>query len=130
MCFGLGLGLRIRRSAIRLQWRDCYSSLALLLSQLISMADEVIVHGGIQAVDLSYAKQFLTKHHYGVLATRRKNGELQMSPVTCGLDAEGAPSSAAAKRPTKLTICERSARRALRFHAQFHGEAGASERRR
>ena len=35
------------------------------------------------------AKEFLMKHHWGVLATRRQDGKLQMSPITPGLDAEG-----------------------------------------
>ena len=37
-------------------------------------------------VETARAKEFLKNHHHGVLATRRKNGDLQMSPVTCGLD--------------------------------------------
>ena len=40
-------------------------------------------------VETDKAKEFLKNHHHGVLATRRKNGDLQMSPVTCGLDSEG-----------------------------------------
>ena len=40
-------------------------------------------------VDTGGAKEFLKNNHYGVLATRRKNGGLQMSPVTCGLDSVG-----------------------------------------
>ena len=38
-------------------------------------------------VETGRAKEFLKNHHHGVLATRRKNGDLQMSPVTCGLDS-------------------------------------------
>ena len=37
-------------------------------------------------VDVSAAQEFLTRHHCGVLATRRKDGGLQMSPITVGLD--------------------------------------------
>lgn len=32
---------------------------------------------------------FLRSRHHAVLITRRSSGELQSSPVTCGLDAEG-----------------------------------------
>ena len=42
-----------------------------------------------KSVSLDSAKEFLVKHHWGVLATRRKDGRLQMSPLTPGLDAEG-----------------------------------------
>ena len=37
-------------------------------------------------MDVAKAKEFLTRHHYGVLATRRKDGTVQMSPITPGLD--------------------------------------------
>jgi PPOX class probable F420-dependent enzyme len=40
-------------------------------------------------MDLTQAQQFLTEHHRAVLATRRRDGRIQMSPVTVGLDAEG-----------------------------------------
>jgi PPOX class probable F420-dependent enzyme len=40
-------------------------------------------------MDLTQAQQFLTEHHRAVLATRRSDGRIQMSPVTVGLDAEG-----------------------------------------
>jgi hypothetical protein len=39
--------------------------------------------------NIDSAKEFLTKHHWGVLSTRRKDGNLQMSPITPGLDAKG-----------------------------------------
>lgn len=39
--------------------------------------------------DIGRAREFLKSNHQGVLATRRKNGELQMSPVTVGLDSVG-----------------------------------------
>ena len=40
-------------------------------------------------IEIDKAKEFLTQHHWGILATRRKNGNLQMSPVTVGLDDQG-----------------------------------------
>jgi len=35
------------------------------------------------------ARRFLAEHHRGVLATYRRDGKVQQSPVTSGLDAQG-----------------------------------------
>jgi len=40
-------------------------------------------------VSLERAQQFLRAHHRAVLATVRADGRPQMSPVTCGVDADG-----------------------------------------
>jgi PPOX class probable F420-dependent enzyme len=40
-------------------------------------------------VGIEHAQQFLRAHHRAVLATRRADGRPQMSPVTCGVDADG-----------------------------------------
>jgi len=40
-------------------------------------------------MDLTEARQFLATHHCAVLATRRRDGRLQMSPITVGVDAAG-----------------------------------------
>ena len=40
-------------------------------------------------MDLAQARQFLSEHHHAVLATRRRDGRLQLSPVTVGLDGAG-----------------------------------------
>ena len=40
-------------------------------------------------MDIAVAQQFLREHENAVLATWRRNGRLQMSPVTVGLDAAG-----------------------------------------
>jgi len=40
-------------------------------------------------MDLAQARQFLSEHHRAVLATRRRDGRLQLSPVTVGLDGAG-----------------------------------------
>ena len=39
-------------------------------------------------IDLARARKFLAEHHHAVLATRKKDGGVQMSPVTSGLDAQ------------------------------------------
>lgn len=40
-------------------------------------------------MDLREARQFLSEHHRGVLATRRSDGGIQQSPVLVNLDGEG-----------------------------------------
>ena len=37
-------------------------------------------------MDIAHAQQFLREHENAVLATWRRDGRLQMSPVTVGLD--------------------------------------------
>lgn len=74
-------------------------------------------------VDLSHAKNFLEKYHHGVLATRRKNGALQMSPVTCGLSADGRAIISSRETAYKVNNLRRDARAALCvFTPNFHGE--------
>ena len=40
-------------------------------------------------MDIAVAQQFLREHENAVLATWRRDGRIQMSPVTVGLDAAG-----------------------------------------
>ncbi|MCZ6873288.1 MAG: PPOX class F420-dependent oxidoreductase [bacterium] len=40
-------------------------------------------------MDIAQAQQFLSENGCAVLATRRRDGRIQMSPVTVGLDAAG-----------------------------------------
>ena len=40
-------------------------------------------------MDIAQAQQFLRDNECAVLATTRRNGHIQMSPVTVGIDAEG-----------------------------------------
>jgi PPOX class probable F420-dependent enzyme len=40
-------------------------------------------------MDIAVAQQFLCEHENAVLATWRRDGRIQMSPVTVGLDAAG-----------------------------------------
>jgi PPOX class probable F420-dependent enzyme len=40
-------------------------------------------------VDLDQARSFLRDHHHAVLATTRRDGTPQLSPVLAGLDGEG-----------------------------------------
>ena len=74
-------------------------------------------------MELDRAKEFIENHHYGVLATRRKNGDLQMSPVTCGLDSEGRAVISSRETAYKVNNLRRDPRAALcGFAKTFHGE--------
>jgi PPOX class probable F420-dependent enzyme len=41
-------------------------------------------------VDLDAAREFIRDHHHAVLATTRRDGSPQLSPVTCAVDDSGA----------------------------------------
>jgi PPOX class probable F420-dependent enzyme len=74
-------------------------------------------------VQLDRATEFLKNHHCGVLATRRKNGNLQMSPVTCGLDGAGRAIISSRETAYKVGNLRRDPRAALcAFAPNFHGE--------
>jgi PPOX class probable F420-dependent enzyme len=70
------------------------------------MAEFVPVH-------IDHAREFLRKHHWGILATRRKNGNLQMSPVTVGVDAEGRAIISSRETAYKVNNLRRDPRAAL-----------------
>ena len=75
-----------------------------------------------KSVSIDSAKDFLTKHHWGVLTTRRKNGSLQMSPITPGLDAEGRVIISSRETAYKVNNLRRDPRAALCvFTETFHG---------
>src|ERR1700730_18310601 len=40
-------------------------------------------------MDLDAARDFVTNNHRAVITTRRANGDPQLSPVVCGVDAGG-----------------------------------------
>jgi len=65
-------------------------------------------------VELDEARDFLRTHHRGVLATRRRGGDLQLSPVTVAVDGEGrlvvssretAYKVANLRRDPRVTLC-------------------------
>jgi PPOX class probable F420-dependent enzyme len=69
------------------------------------------------------AKEFLTQHHWGVLATRRKDGSLQMSPITPGLDSEGRLVISSRETAYKVKNLRRDPRASVcAFTSSFHGE--------
>ena len=72
--------------------------------------------------DIRRAREFLTKNHWAVLATRRKNGQLQMSPVTVGLDGQGRAIISSRETAYKVNNLRRDARAAVCvFTEHFHG---------
>ncbi len=65
-------------------------------------------------MELDEARDFLRTHHRGVLATRRRGGDLQLSPVTVAVDGEGrlvvssretAYKVANLRRDPRVTLC-------------------------
>ena len=74
-------------------------------------------------VEINHAREFLTKNHWGILATRRQNGNLQMSPVTVGLDSEGRAVISSRETAYKVNNLRRDPRAALcAITSSFHGE--------
>jgi PPOX class probable F420-dependent enzyme len=74
-------------------------------------------------MEIDPAKEFLKKNHWGVLATRRKNGQLQMSPITVGLDSQGHAIISSRETAYKVNNLRRDPRAAVcAFTNSFHGE--------
>ena len=68
------------------------------------------------------AKDFLTQHHCAVLATRKKDGTVQMSPITAGLDSEGYAIISSRETAYKVKNLRRDPHASLCvFTAAFHG---------
>jgi PPOX class probable F420-dependent enzyme len=61
-------------------------------------------------MDLEEARQFLRQNHRTVLATRRENGEPQMSPVLLGVDGEGRGIISSRRSLAKVKNIERDPR--------------------
>ena len=64
-------------------------------------------------MDIAVAQQFLRENQNAVLATWRRDGRLQMSPVTVGLDAAGRAIISSAKSAYKVRNLRRDPRAAL-----------------
>jgi PPOX class probable F420-dependent enzyme len=74
-------------------------------------------------MEIGRAQDFLKKNHWGILATRRKNGGLQMSPVTVGLDEQGRAVISSRETAYKVNNLRRDPRAALcAITPSFHGE--------
>jgi PPOX class probable F420-dependent enzyme len=73
-------------------------------------------------MEIDSAKGFLKKNHWGVLATRRKDGQLQMSPITVGLDSQGHAIISSRETAYKVNNLRRDPRAAVcAFTDSFHG---------
>lgn len=73
-------------------------------------------------MEISEAQKFLLQHHRGVLATRRLNGGVQMSPVSPGVDDEGRVIITSRETAYKIKNLRRDPRASLCvFTDAFHG---------
>ena len=74
-------------------------------------------------MEIGRAREFLKNNHWGVLATRRKDGQLQMSPVTVGLDTTERAIISSRESAYKVNNLRRDPRAAVcAFTTSFHGE--------
>jgi PPOX class probable F420-dependent enzyme len=64
-------------------------------------------------MDITVAQQFLREHENAVLATWRRDGRVQMSPVTVGLDAAGRAIISSRETAYKVRNLRRNPRAAL-----------------
>jgi len=73
-------------------------------------------------MDIAEAQNFLSKHHQGVLVTRRRDGNLQMSPVSPAIDADGRVIISSRETAFKIKNLRRDPRASLCvFTEAFHG---------
>jgi PPOX class probable F420-dependent enzyme len=81
------------------------------------------LYPSFKPVDLAAAQEFVAKHHHGVLATHRRNGGIQMSPITPGLDEAGRLIISSRETAYKVGNLRRDPRAAVCvFAPSFHGE--------
>ena len=74
-------------------------------------------------MDIPTAKDFLARHHWGVLTTRTKEGSFQMSPITVGIDPAGCAIISSRETAYKVNNLRRDPRAAVCvFSNEFHGE--------
>jgi PPOX class probable F420-dependent enzyme len=73
-------------------------------------------------MDIAEAQIFLSQHHRGVLVTRKRDGALQMSPVSPAIDNEGRVLVTSRETAYKIKNLRRDPRAALCvFTDAFHG---------
>lgn len=73
-------------------------------------------------MDIAEAQKFISQHHRGVLATRKRDGSPQMTPVSPGLDAEGKVIISTRETAYKIKNIHRDPRVSLcAFTEAFHG---------
>ncbi len=73
-------------------------------------------------MDIAEAQNFLSKHHHGVLVTQRRDGNLQMSPVSPAIDANGRVIISSRETAFKIKNLRHDPRASLCvFTEAFHG---------
>ena len=73
-------------------------------------------------MDLDEARRFLAAHHRAILATRRRDGRPQMSPVTAGVDGAGRAIVSTSETAAKTRNLRRDPRASLCvFVDSFYG---------
>jgi PPOX class probable F420-dependent enzyme len=73
-------------------------------------------------INIDSARDFLAQHHCGVLSTWRKDGSVQMSPITPGLDSAGRVIISSRETVFKVKNLRRNPHASLcAFTAAFHG---------
>ncbi len=73
-------------------------------------------------MDITEARRFLSQHHRGVLVTRKRDGGLQMSPVSPVVDDEGRVIITSRETAYKIKNLRRDPRASLCvFTDAFHG---------
>jgi PPOX class probable F420-dependent enzyme len=73
-------------------------------------------------MDIAEARKFLSQHHRGVLVTRKRDGGLQMSPVSPGIDDDGRVLITSRETAFKIKNLRRDPRASLCvFTDAFHG---------
>lgn len=86
-------------------------------------AGAAALYQNFKPIDFAGAREFVAKHHHGVLATYRKNGAVQMSPITPGLDEAGRIVISSRETAYKVNNLRRDPRAAVCvFAPSFHGE--------
>ena len=64
-------------------------------------------------MDLDAARDFVRENHRAVLTTRRANGDPQLSPVVCGVDAQGRVAVSTRETALKVKNLRRDPRASL-----------------
>jgi PPOX class probable F420-dependent enzyme len=64
-------------------------------------------------MDLDAARDFVRSNHRAVLTTRRANGDPQLSPVVCGVDAQGRVAVSTRETAFKVKNLRRDSRASL-----------------
>jgi len=73
-------------------------------------------------MEITEAQKFLSQHHRGVLVTRKRDGGLQMSPVSPGVDDEGRVIITSRETAYKIKNLRRDSRASrCVFTDAFHG---------